>query len=149
MRVREIRREDRVEWVRMLVALHDGPLTGHASDADAFYGGGATGQLRPAVVFVAERAGAGLCGFIELSVRNYAEGCTGAAPYVESWYVDPDRRGSGVGRRLMAAAEAWARGAGYRELASDTDIQNSGIERAHRALGFEVVERAVCFRKRL
>src|SRR5215467_3211592 len=48
-------------------------------------------------------------GIIELSIRNYAEGCASdAVGYLEGWYVAPQARSSGVGRQLVAAGEAWA-----------------------------------------
>jgi aminoglycoside 6'-N-acetyltransferase I len=46
-------------------------------------------------------------------------------------------------------AEAWTRGQGCTELASDTWLDNAGSQLAHRALGFEVVDRCVNFRKPL
>jgi aminoglycoside 6'-N-acetyltransferase I len=63
--------------------------------------------------------------------------------------VDPDRRGTGTGGALVAAAEAWAREHGYREMASDTLLDNDASLRAHRALGFEEVERSIHLRKAL
>ena len=60
-----------------------------------------------------------------------------------------DLRGSGVGRALIAAAEQWARDRQYTELASDALLDNTGSYAAHRALGFEEVERAIHFRKAL
>lgn len=86
-------------------------------------------------------------GFLELSVREYAEGCSGPTPYIEGWYVDPEHRGTGGGRALVAAAEAWAVANGYDEMASDSLEQNAVSVKAHRALGFEEVERIVAFRK--
>ena len=50
---------------------------------------------------------------------------------------------------LMQAAEEWARTHGCRELASDTWIDSEISQRAHAALGFEVVDRCVHFRKPL
>jgi aminoglycoside 6'-N-acetyltransferase I len=49
----------------------------------------------------------------------------------------------------MAAAEQWARERGYAEIASDAVIDNHVSERAHLALGFAEVERAIHFRKEL
>ena len=54
-----------------------------------------------------------------------------------------------VGRALMAAAEEWARSQGAREIASDTWCDNEPSQQAHAALGFEVVDRCVHFRKSL
>jgi len=58
-------------------------------------------------------------------------------------------RKRGIGKRLLAAAEDWARGQGCVEMASDAHIDNTLSLRAHESLGFEVVERAILFRKAL
>jgi aminoglycoside 6'-N-acetyltransferase I len=150
MKVRLLRSADRVEWLRMLAGLYpDSDAADHTPSVDAYIAGTALDELIPSAVFVAERASEGLCGFLELSVRNYAEDCAGPTPYVESWYVDPDIRGQGVGRALVEAAEQWSREHGYREMASDALLDNHASHAAHRALGFEEVERTVHFRKRL
>ena len=49
----------------------------------------------------------------------------------------------------MRAAEDWARAKGCREMGSDTWADHEASERAHVALGFEVVDRVVHFRKAL
>ena len=148
MRARPIQPGDRAEWLRLLSGLYpDHAQTDHLPLIDAFFSGGTHQELLPTEVFACERPQGGLAGFLELSIRNYAEGCSGPVPYVESWYVDPDVRGQAVGRLLMTAAEEWARARGYRELASDTELDNLGSQKAHEALGFEEVERAVHFRK--
>jgi aminoglycoside 6'-N-acetyltransferase I len=38
---------------------------------------------------------------------------------------------------------------GHHEIASDTELQNADGIAAHRALGYEEVERVVCFRRSL
>jgi len=150
MRIREVQAGDRAEWLRLLMALHpDSNEVDHSPDVDAFLSRANSQMLLPSVVFVSERPGAGLSGLLELSVRNYAEGCSGATPYVESWYVDPDVRRQGIGRRLIAAAERWAVANGYRELASDAELSNTLSHSAHQAVGFSEVERIVVFRKQL
>jgi aminoglycoside 6'-N-acetyltransferase I len=53
--------------------------------------------------------------------------------------VDPDCRREGLGRRLVEAAEAWARSAGCREMASDTDPGYPLSPTAHAALGYQEV----------
>lgn len=104
----------------------------------------------PHTIFVAE-ANAGLVGFLEVDLRSHADGCDPSQPvgYVEGWYVGPDYRKQGVGAELLARAEEWARGHGCREIASDAVIDNELSQRAHAALGFEVVDRCVHYRKRL
>jgi aminoglycoside 6'-N-acetyltransferase I len=69
--------------------------------------------------------------------------------FVEGWFVREPFRNRGVGRELMRAAEQLARARGCREMASDTWIDHEGSQRAHEALGFEIVDRCVHFRKAL
>ena len=134
---------DRAEWFRMRALLH--PDADHARDATILLSG-----AQPYEVFVALRESFGLCGYIEVGERPYAEGCESSpVPYVESWWVDEDHRRRGVGRTLMDAAERWARERGHVELASDTQHENRRSQKTHRALGFEEVERLVVFRKPL
>jgi aminoglycoside 6'-N-acetyltransferase I len=49
----------------------------------------------------------------------------------------------------MQAAEDWARKLKCMEMASDVLIDNDGSQRAHAALGYEVVDRCVHYRKTL
>ena len=49
----------------------------------------------------------------------------------------------------MEAAEAWARDAGFTEIASDTQLANHAGRQAHAHSGFEEIEQAVHFRKTL
>jgi aminoglycoside 6'-N-acetyltransferase I len=150
MKIRLLASTDRSEWLRLLSGLHpELPEADHVPSIDAYLSGSSIEELIPSAVFVAERQDGRLAGFLELSVRNYAEGCSGDTPYVESWYVDEDLRGTGVGRALMEVAEGWARDQGFVELASDALLENSLSHAAHQALGFEMVERIVVFRKLL
>ena len=104
----------------------------------------------PLVIFVAEEA-ARVIGFIEVGLRSHADGCDGRRPvgFLEGWYVIPARRRHGVGRALVAAAERWSRAQGCAEMASDTWAANKLGLRAHEALGYEVADRCVNFRKTL
>jgi aminoglycoside 6'-N-acetyltransferase I len=103
-----------------------------------------------AEVLLAEAPAGEPLGMLELSLRSYAEGCRATpAPYIEAWYVVPKARRRGVGRALVAAAEQWARARGFCEIASDTLLDNRPGHRAHVALGFAEVERAIHFRKDL
>jgi aminoglycoside 6'-N-acetyltransferase I len=150
IQIREVQAQDRDEWLRLLLDLHPASeASDHSAIVDAYFASSGSQWLIPSVVFVAERSEFALCGLLELSVRNYAEGCTGATPYVEAWYVDPDSRRIGIGRKLMTAAERWALANGYFELASDAKLSNTLSHRAHASLGFSVAERVVVFRKQL
>jgi aminoglycoside 6'-N-acetyltransferase I len=129
----------------MRLNLWGGAAEEHTHDIDAYF---TTPQC--GVTFVVERTGGGLCGVIEVSLRNYAEGCmTSPVAYIEGWYVDEDSRRRTLGTRLVQAAEAWAKSQGLKEIASDTQIENAVSIQAHTRLGYDEVERLVCFRKAL
>lgn len=101
-------------------------------------------------VFVCACETSGLCGFVEVGIRPYAEGCeTNRVGYVEGWYVDPDQQRQGIGRQLIAAAEEWARNQACTEMASDAELYNTLSQQAHQKLGYEEVGRSVHFRKAL
>jgi aminoglycoside 6'-N-acetyltransferase I len=69
--------------------------------------------------------------------------------FVEDWFVREQFRNRGMGRELMRAAEQWARARGCLDMASDAWIDHEGSQRAHEALGFEIADRCVHFRKAL
>jgi aminoglycoside 6'-N-acetyltransferase I len=104
----------------------------------------------PDAVFIAEDDTVLPVGFLELSVRDFADGCDSApVPHIEGWYVEPPARGLALGADLMRAAEAWSIERGFTELASDTEVENVASQNAHAACGFEETERLVKFRKPL
>ncbi|HET7010424.1 MAG TPA: aminoglycoside 6'-N-acetyltransferase [Anaerolineales bacterium] len=101
-------------------------------------------------VFVAAHTGGELIGFVEASVREWAEGCaTQPVGYLEGWYVEPGHRRAGIGRLLVEAAEAWVLSRGCTEMGSDAEEWNELGHAAHRALGFSEATRLVCFSKKL
>jgi len=134
--------QDRDEWLRLRRALWpEQSKEEHAAEVVKFLAD------KAATVFVSPRNGGGLQGFAEVSIRSSSE--DGAVPYLEGWYVDPDLRDRRVGRALVEAVERWAKEQGHTALASDTELDNLAGQAAHRALGFEEVERVVVFRKAL
>ena len=122
----------------------------HARELEPILAGDTPGAM-PLINFVAEIADGTLAGFAEVDLRSHADGCDPKRPvgYLEGWYVIAEYRRSGVGRQLLAAAEEWARSHGCVEMASDTWIDNEVSQRCHEALGFEVVDRCVNYRKAL
>ena len=105
----------------------------------------------PLIILVAEASNRILAGFLEVDLRSHADGCNPARPvgYIEGWYVAENDRHRGIGKKLVAAAEDWARSQGCGEIASDTWIDNEVSQRVHEALGYEVVDRCVHYRKTL
>ncbi|HYM05226.1 MAG TPA: GNAT family N-acetyltransferase [Terriglobales bacterium] len=105
----------------------------------------------PLIILVAETTDQTLAGFLEADLRSHADGCNPSRPvgYIEGWCVAEDHRRRGVAKKLLAAAEDWARSQGCIEMASDTWIDNTVSQHVHQALGYEVVDRCVHYRKTL
>ena len=138
MNIRPVRASDAAEWLRMRMALWPDSEPAKEAGEIAHFLAEPPRPALPALhaAFVCERPEGGLCGMAETSVRSYADSCdTAPAGYLEAWYVDPDARNRGVGRAMVAAAEAWARERGCREMASDADLDNSVSQAAHGRLG--------------
>ncbi len=92
----------------------------------------------------------GLVGFAEVTMHERADGCTTSpVGYLEGWWVDRERRRSGVGTALLRAAERWARGRGATEFASDAHADNDASRAAHVANGFETRAPVTRFHKRI
>jgi aminoglycoside 6'-N-acetyltransferase I len=143
MKIRPLDSSDFTEWLRMrclLWPVHD--LDELRIEMDEIM----VDPLQP--VFVAERPDGSLGGFLEASIHHDTYGTdTRPVGYIEGWYVDADLRRQGVGGALMAAAEAWAVDQGFKEMASDCEIDNWVSLQAHLAHGYEDVERLIHFRK--
>jgi len=105
----------------------------------------------PCIMLVAEGAAGTLSGFILVGLRSHADGCNPAQPvgFIEGWFVREELRQHGIGKALVKAAEEWARTQGCNEMASDALIDNQHSHLAHLALGFEIVDQCVHFRKAL
>ena len=101
-------------------------------------------------IFMASNADGKMVAFIEVGLRNYAEGCeTSPVGYIEAWFVEEHIRGQKLGRDLIYTAEGWARERGCTEMASDTWLGNESSIQAHMRLGYHEVDRLVHFVKRL
>jgi aminoglycoside 6'-N-acetyltransferase I len=89
-----------------------------------------------------------LVGFAEFSERPWGDGCdTAPVAWLEGIYVLAEWRRRGIGRRLVAAGEAWARRRGLGELGSDAELDNLESRLSHALWGFGETEQVVRFRK--
>jgi aminoglycoside 6'-N-acetyltransferase I len=122
----------------------------HSRELDTILSHRVMGTL-PMMILVSEDENGELIGFLEVGMRSHADGCNPARPvgFVEGWFVQEQFRNRGLGAELMHSAEDWARAQGCLEMASDALIDNEESLRAHKALGFDVVDRCVHFRKGL
>ena len=101
-------------------------------------------------VFVVSLDGQKAIGFLEVKLRDYAEGASSSpVAYIEGWFIAGEHRRQGLGRALVEAAEKWAADRDCKEIASDTQINNRVSIAAHRQLGYKEVERIVCFLRHL
>ena len=144
MIIREATVNDRAGWLELRLALWP-------QEADSLDDGIDVFLADPdQVCFLAFDGDEKPIGFIEMSLRKYAEGCeTSPVAFVEGWYVSEERREHGVGAALLARGEAWGRAKGCTELGSDTEIWRTLSREVHKKLGFEEVEEIVAFRKSL
>jgi aspartate racemase len=143
--VREMRADDRPAWAEMRGALWpDETPQAHTDMIDGLLDSG------DAWNFVAETRDGRPVGFAEIAIRPYANGCeTRPVPFLEGIWVNEQFRRRGIGGRLIQHAEALLWAHGFRELGSDTELDNRASQSAHRAWGFSETERVVYFRKAL
>ena len=90
-------------------------------------------------------------GFAQCQLRHdYVEGCESTpVGFLEGIYVDDTHRCSGVARALLSACEAWAKGMGCTEFASDCEIDNRDSFAWHMKNGFREMGRTIWFAKKL
>lgn len=151
IKIRQAEISDQHELAKMRELLWpESSLEEHSKELNAILRSGRYGTL-PMAIPVSHGEDGALTGFIEVGLRSHADGCDTAQPvgFVEGWFVHEAYRKQGIGGALMRSAEDWARSHGCLEMASDTWIDDEQSLRSHQALGFEVVDRCVHFRKAL
>lgn len=149
--VRKALISDRDKIARMCELLWpETPADEHSEEIELLLNSGMCGIL-PAAILVSHDETGELTGFLQVGLRSHADGCDTAQPvgFVEGWFVYEALRNRGIGRELMLWAEEWARNQGCVEMASDTWIDHTTSQKAHEALGFEVVDRCINLRKHL
>jgi aminoglycoside 6'-N-acetyltransferase I len=122
----------------------------HRQEIGRLLTSGMSGIL-PAIILTSYYEDGTLNGFLQVGLRSHADGCDPSQPvgFIEGWFVYEHFRGQGIGKALTRAAENWARGHGCKEMASDTWIDHESSKNAHEALGFQIVDRCINFRKEL
>ncbi|MCL4260542.1 MAG: GNAT family N-acetyltransferase, partial [Anaerolineales bacterium] len=99
--IRRIATADLPEWLRMRQALWS-----ELSEQDLLPEMEVILTNPRYAVFIAARNNGGAAGFVEVNLREYAEGCeTSPVGYIEGWYVDEDVRRQGLGVDLISVAE--------------------------------------------
>lgn len=140
-----MRASDRAVWAKMRAELW--PNEDSQAHGDAI---GGILNSRDSWGFVAEAPAGAAVGFAEVAIRKYANGCeTQPVPFLEGIWVAPTFRRRGIGARLVRYAELMLITRGFRELGSDTELDNRISRAAHRTWGFVETERVVYFRKEL
>jgi GNAT superfamily N-acetyltransferase len=91
------------------------------------------------LIFIAETTDRPV-GYITGHVEEDARRVLARKGVVEDWYVEPDARGTGIGRTLFDALVASFRDRGCVVLESTTWAGNDSARKAHRALGFHDIE---------
>ena len=144
--VRQLEKKDVSGWFRLRKILWDQSTEEeHRAEMFDIYE-----HTETQLVLVAENSDSQLIAFLEASIRPFVEDCeTDHVGYLEGWFVEPDFRQLGIGRKLVAAAENWASRRGCTEMASDSEIGNDLSLKAHQSLGYEETSRLVHLRKEL
>lgn len=90
-------------------------------------------------------------GFAQCQLRrDYVEG-TSSSPvgYLEGIFVAEGFRHRGYAKELLFRCEQWASEKHCNEFASDCEINNEASLQFHLAMGFDVANRIICFKKSL
>ena len=90
-------------------------------------------------------------GFARCSLRtDYVEGTvTSPVGYLEGVFVKEEYRNKGFAKELLFACEQWAKGKGCSEFASDCELTNINSLIFHLSMGFDEVNRLICFKKEI
>lgn len=148
IKIRKATLADKQSWLKMRCALWpDDSRETHEKEIDSFF----SGELKQlGDVLLAENSSGTFVGFVELSIRPYAEGCDSSrVAYLEGWFVEEDHRRQGIGGALVKAAEDWGRKMGCNEFASDAHMSNEVSRVSHLGLGFEEAGLIRCFKKEI
>ncbi|MBO9136263.1 GNAT family N-acetyltransferase (plasmid) [Rhizobium sp. B230/85] len=143
--IRKMQRTDSDLWAAMRSRLWDRlSVEEHSADIERLWNG------EKGNGYIAQTPDRTAVGFAEISIRDYANGCTAQpVPFLEGIWIDPSHRRTGIGRLLITNITDDLIVQGFHELCSDADIGNRRSHQAHNNWGFSETTRVVCFRKPL
>lgn len=143
--IRKMQRTDSDLWAAMRSRLWDRlSVEEHSADIERLWNG------EKGNGYIAQTLDRTAVGFAEISIRDYANGCTAQpVPFLEGIWIDPGHRRTGIGRLLITNITDDLIVQGFHELCSDADIGNQRSHQAHNNWGFSETTRVVCFRKPL
>ena len=82
--------------------------------------------------------------------HDCVEGCeTSPVGYLEGVAVHEAFRFRGIAAKLVSECQAWAKEMGCKEFASDCELTNTASLRFHKSVGFQEMNRIICFKKTL
>ena len=144
--IRPLEEQDLGEWLRLRTLLWDeADEDDHRSEMVDIIE-----HSDSQLVAVADAGEGRLVGFLEASIRVFAEDCeSDHVGYLEGWFVEDGYRQHGIGRGLVDFAEKWALHQGCTEMASDAELGNKVSLHAHLRLGYAETSRLVHLRKEL
>ena len=141
MEIRKLREDDIDQWAGLRSDLWpDHRYEDLVADSTCFL------TSEDMVCFVLEHPERGLAGFIEAALYPVPD-----RPYVhiEGWYVKPEFRGMGYGKRLVSHIKEWSIHRGIEVLTSDTTPDYPLSPAAHTRSGFRVLAEMTIFLKEL
>lgn len=98
-------------------------------------------------VYVAECSGAGVLGWVHVTVNHLIE--VGTRGEINGLIVAEGHRSLGAGARLLAAAEAWARQRGAREMSVRSKVERERAHKFYERQGYAHYKTQKAFRKPL
>ena len=145
MPIVEVTRDRFPEWRRMREQLYSGlDAPFHDREMELIL------ASAEAVCFFSLTASAEPVAMLEVSLRNFVDGCLGGPiGYIEGIYVAPSLRAGGHGRELVQFAARWFRSKGCREMAADAELENPEAQQFLRRAGFIETFRIVEFKRSL
>jgi aminoglycoside 6'-N-acetyltransferase I len=131
------------DWLALRLALWpDTPRHEHEAEMADF-----AADPRRYAQWLARDADGRAVGLAEAALRSdYVTGCESSpVVFLEGLYVVPARRRHGIARALVDEVARWGAARGCREMASDTQLDNTRSRAVHHALGFAEAERTVAY----